>query len=456
MASYTIKKGLNLKLTGAPDVSIRELPASPQRVLHPAQDYPNLKLRPKVKEGDQVKRGTPLFFDKKNPAFQICAPAAGTVSAIEFGPRRVFAKVVIDVAGQDDCEAVAPLSEQAVLGTDRDTIVHQLQQFGFSSLIRTRPFDRTMNPDQPPKSIFVNAMATAPFQPDLAVVLPGQESAFRTGLAVLSRLTEGKVHLCLDGNKTNGPELTGAPHVEIHSFKGPHPAGNTSVHIHTIDPISPGDVVWAVQALDVIRIGTLFETGKYPAQRIISLAGPGLKENARAHYKVQEGSSLAPVLAEQKAFDEVRCVAGTAFFGPKVSTDSPVRFHGHGITVLEEDRSRLFLGWLLPGLKRYSLSRAYASTWLKPKKTWTLGTSQNGELRPMVLTGLYDKYMPINLMVDFLVRAVLAKDSSEAIQLGILETVPEDFAVAAFACPSKMDLCGIIQKGLDQIEQEGI
>ena len=74
----------------------------------------------------------------------------------------------------------------------------------------------------------------------------------------------------------------------------------------------------------------------------------------------------------------------------------------------------------------------------------------------MVLTGQYDKYLPMNIMVDYLVRAILANDTDEAIKLGILETDPEDFAPCAFACPSKMDLVGIVRRGLELIEEEGL
>lgn len=456
MASFNIRKGLDLNLSGAPEPVIRELPASAECVLYPAQEYPGIKLRPNVKEGDAVKRGGALFHDKKNPDFQVCSPVAGRVASIEFGPRRVFAKVVIEAAKTDDAETTDAMNESSVLAADRSAVATRLHRSGLSALVRTRPFHRIMDAAQPPKSIFVNAMATGPFQPDINVVLPGRESAFKTGLAALSRLTDGKVHLCLDGRKDNLPALTGAPHVEVHTFKGPHPAGNPSVHIHHIDPIRPGDTVWTVSACDVLRIGELFETGTFPSGRIITVAGPGLKDGIGAYYKVTQGSSLAPVLKDGAAFDEVRCVSGTAFFGAVLPADSHVRFAGNGITVLREGRERLFLGWMAPGFSRFSQSRAYVSAWLKRKAPWALGTSQNGELRPMVVTGLYDKYMPINVMTDFLVRAVLARDTTEAIQLGILETAPEDFAVSAFACPSKMDLCGIIQKGLDQIEQEGI
>jgi Na+-transporting NADH:ubiquinone oxidoreductase subunit A len=74
----------------------------------------------------------------------------------------------------------------------------------------------------------------------------------------------------------------------------------------------------------------------------------------------------------------------------------------------------------------------------------------------MVVTGWYDKYQPLNIMTDFLIRAILAHDTDEAIQLGILETDPEDFALAAFIDPAKTDFCGIVKQGLEEIEKEGI
>lgn len=455
MGSFNIKKGLRLKLAGAPAADIEDAPATKSVSIFPA-DYEQLKLRLKVKEGDSVKRGSALLYDKRNERFQVCSPVAGTVKAINYGPRRFIESVVIEVAGQDAAESFTKYTSGQLAGLSREAALDQLQQSGLLALIRQRPFGRMAQPGAEPKAIFVNAMATAPFGADINAAVKGSEAAFQAGLDVLKRLTKGAMHLCLDGKAQNAAALASAKNVDIHTFTGDYPAGNTSVHISRIAPMKPADIVWTVQAVHVILIGQLFLDGQYPARRIIAVAGAGIQEKSRKHYRILAGAPLQTLLGGKLVESEQRIIRGSVFSGIKTTAQDSLHVLDTALTVIREDRSRLFLGWMAPGFNLFSLSKSFVSGWTGGGRTWDLGTNQHGELRPMVLTGLYDKYMPMNILVDYLVRAVLANDTEEAIKLGILETLPEDFAAAAFACPSKMDLVGIIRKGLEDIEKEGI
>jgi Na+-transporting NADH:ubiquinone oxidoreductase subunit A len=457
MAQFKITRGLHIDLAGAPKPQTAETPAAKRFAVYPTE-YTGIKPRLKIKEGDTVQRGTPLVFDKKNPAFQICSPAAGVVTAIEFGKRRVLERIIIEAAGNETDVAYPVQTADALLKADGTAIFDALQQTGLSALLIARPFSRMAQPGAWPKSIFVNAMNTAAFQPDINVLIPGQEAAFQAGLNALTRLTPGKVHLVLDGAAANAAALTSAKNVEVHTFSGPHPAGNTSVHIHHLDAISPGDLVWTIKARDVIVLGQFLTTGRYPVERVVSLGGPGVREEATGYYRIRLGAPLAGLLNGRLLDGAQRVVSGDFLSGPAIAgaTDASLRLYDGGFTVLPEDHERHFMGWLAPGHNRFSASRTFVSRWFGGGKNWKLGTNNRGELRPMVLTGLYDRYLPMNIMTDFLVRAVLARDADEAIALGLLETDPEDFALCSFVCPSKMDLCGIIRKGLDQIEKEGI
>lgn len=456
MASYSIRKGLDIKLVGAPDVTIEDAPASETVVVMPT-DFGPIKPRLDVQEGARVKRGQALFHDKNRPAWRGVAPAAGVVTSIVYGPRRVIERIVITCDAQDEAEAYPRMDPAGIREVDRATLLTLLQNTGLINLIRQRPFGRAANPEATPKSIFVNGMSTGPFQADIGAIVKGRETAFQAGLDAMTRLTSGKVFLCLAGNVTYPAALTEARNVETHFFEGPHPAGNTSVHISRLDPMKPTDIIWTIRAVDLLQIGHLLLNGEVPAQRIVALGGPGVNERARHYYRVRIGQSLSSLLGGRLAAGEQRVIRGDIFSGEKTGPDDVVRLQDAEYTVLPEDRERHLLGWMMPGFKFFSASRAFISTWLGGlSKEWALGTNQHGELRPMVLTGLYDKYMPLNIMVDYVVRAVLAGDTEEAIKLGILETLPEDYAVCAFACPSKMDLIGIIRKGLADIEKEGI
>ncbi len=457
MATFKINKGMDIKLAGAPEPLISDAPGSEQVVIYPTE-YVGTKPRLHVKEGESVKRGSPVFFDKKNPSFNVCSPAAGTIAQINYGKKRVIESIVIDASAGDEALTFKKYSIDQLLGADRHELLELLQQTGLIALLVARPFSRMADASVLPKSIFVNAMNTAPFHPDANIALQGHELAFQAGLNALSRLTDRKVHLCLDGAKDNISALKDAKNAEIHSFTGPHPAGNTSVHIHHIDPISPGDTVWSIKAQDVALIGQLLLNGEYPTHRVITLAGPGVLKGSNRHYRVRLGARIDKLISANTDKHEMRVIGGDILAGTKVAADGALRFYDDALTVLPEDRERHFIGWLGPGHNRLSASRTFVSKWFgwDKKKEWALGTNQRGELRPMVLTGLYDKYVPMNIMTDYLVRAVLAHDADEAISLGLLETDPEDFALPAFVCPSKMDLCSIIRKGLDQVEKEGI
>lgn len=457
MANFKVKKGMDIKLTGAPAPVIEEISGVRQVAVQP-DGFTGIKPRLLVKEGDLVKRGTPILFDKRTPDYQLCSPAGGRVARIELGKRRVLERVVIDIDDREQAESFPRHTAEQLKGMDGKVLLQLLTKSGLLGLIIARPFSRPATPAAAPKSIFVNGMSTAPYTPDINVVIKGQEALFQAGLNALTRLTAGKVHLCLNGKADNAAALKDAKSVEVHTFTGPHPAGNTSVHIAHIDPIKPGDTVWTIKAQDVILLGSFLVNGEYPSTRVVTLAGSGVKSGSAKHYRVRLGAPLSAVTAGRLVDGETRLIGGDMLAGSKLAPEGYLRFHDQALTVLPEDRERHFMGWIAPGHNRLSMSRTFVATWFgwNRSKEWALGTNQRGELRPMVITGHYDKYMPLDIMVDYLVRAVLANDTEEAVALGLLETDPEDFSLCAFACPSKMDLCGIIRKGLDQVEKEGI
>ena len=213
--------------------------------------------------------------------------------------------------------------------------------------------------------------------------------------------------------------------------------------------------MWTISAVNLTQIGELLLTGKIPATKVVVAGGPGLGKNNSRYYKVRIGTPISEILGDDLAAD-ARIISGDIFAGTPISADSSVRTFDNSLCVLAEDRERHFMGWLAPGLNRFSTHRLFLSRWFKADATWELTTSKRGSDRAMVMTGIYDKYVPLNIMVDYLTRACLANDTEEAVKLGILECAPEDFALCSIVCPSKTDFSAIIQKGLDLIEKEGL
>ncbi len=323
------------------------------------------------------------------------------------------------------------------------------------AFIRQRPFSRIAKPSSRPKAIFVNAMQQGPFRADAEVVIEADPAAFQAGLNLMTRLTDGKVYLNI-APSVSLPALTEAKGVEINTFAGPHPAGNNSVHIAKLDPLTPNETVWTVDAANLVLIGKLFLEGVLPERQVISLGGPGVKPSARRHYRVVRGGSLKPVLRDALVDGEQRIVNGSILMGDKVSSEDCLRFFAPGLTVIAEERKREFIGWMAPGLNVFSTSRLFLSKWLRPNAKWPLTTADHGGKRAMFATGIYDRVMPLNIMVDFLLRAIIGHDTEEAVSLGILETDPEDFALCSYMCPSRTDIVGIVRAGLQEIEDEGV
>ena len=452
MAEFKIRKGFDVKVLGKPEPTIEDY-TSPQLFAVYPSEFEGLKPRLKVAAGDTVKRGDILFENKKNEKMLFRSPCCGTIKAVNLGARRAPIEILIEPSAQEESVAFETYTKDSINALSREQVVDHLLNTGLWPLIKQRPFSKIADPDAAPKAVFVNAAQSAPFQADFGLILKGDESAFEAGLTALGRLTEGKVNLC----KSVGSDIPDFGNAVSHSFSGPHPSGNTSVHINRISPIRPTDTVYTIAAQDVILTGKLLLTGELPRTKVIALAGPAVKEECRKYYRVALGASLLPLFEKALEADkELRIISGNILWGDAVKADSGVRYYGSEYFVLEEDRSRHLMGWTMPGLFQYSSHRVNLSSILGLTHDWKLGTSLHGSHRAMVGTAWMDQHQPLNIMSDYVVRSALAHDTDEMIQLGILETDPEDFALAAFVDPHKTDVCGIIKKGLQEIAEEGI
>jgi Na+-transporting NADH:ubiquinone oxidoreductase subunit A len=452
LAEFKIRKGFDIKVLGKPETVIEDY-TNPQMFAVYPSEFEGLKPRLKVAAGDTVKRGDVLFENKKNEKMIFRSPCCGTIKAVNLGARRAPIEILIEPSAQEEKVAFETYSKDSINALSREQVADHLLNTGLWPLIKQRPFSKIADPDTAPKAVFVNAAKSAAFQADFSLILKGDESAFEAGLAALGRLTEGNVNLC----KSAGSDIPDFANAVSHTFSGPHPSGNTSVHINRISPIRPTDTVYTIAAQDVILIGKLLLTGELPRTKVIALAGPAVKEEYRKYYRVALGASLQPLFEKAlEADQELRIVSGNILWGDAVKNNSGVRYYGSEYFVLEEDRSRHLMGWTMPGLFQYSSHRVNLSSIMGLTHDWKLGTSLHGSHRAMVVTGWMDKHQPLNIMTDYLVRAALAHDTDEMIQLGILETDPEDFALAAFVDPHKTDVCGIIKQGLQEIAEEGI
>ena len=449
MGLTKIKKGLTLPITGDPEQVISESNI-PKRVAVLGDDYVGMKPTMEVKVGDRVKLGQVLFSDKKMPAVKYTSPGAGKVIEINRGEKRHFLSVVIELDGNEEINFQS-YSETKLDSLTRKEIVDQLLDSGLWTSLRARPFSRVANPDVQPHSIFITAMDTNPLAPDVDKIIEGNKPNFITGLKILSRLTEGKLHLC----KSPAAKIpvNGVDRLNIEEFDGPHPAGNVGTHIHFLDPVGRNKTIWHISAQDVISVGILFSTGKLNTERIVSLAGPGVK-NPRL-IRTRMGAAISDIVEGELNEGDNRVISGSVFMGH--SAEGPVDYLGRyhqQISVLVEWRDRKFFGWLSLGSNLFSVKRILISC-LTPKKKFNFTTALQGGKRAIVPSGSYEKVMPLDILPTYLLRALAVSDVEESEALGCLELDEEDLSLCTFVCPSKIDHGINLRRTLTIIEKEG-
>lgn len=444
-----ITKGLNLPIAGMPSQQISSKTAV-KRVALLGEEYIGMRPSMAVREGDRVQKGQLLFEDKRNPGVRFTAPASGTISAIHRGERRVLQSVVIDVDGDDAVHF--PRYELADLAAlTREAVQQQLVESGMWTAFRTRPFSKIPAPGSVPAAIFVTAIDTNPLAADPQPIILAQREAFDAGLTLLTRLTDGKVHVC----QARGGKLGGHPvgQVTFNQFAGPHPAGLVGTHIHFLEPVSLKKQVWHLNYQDVIAVGKLFLEGELSSERIVALGGPQVKEPRLL--KTCSGASLDELLADELLDDENRVISGSVLSGTHAPGPHAFlgRFHLQ-ISVVKEGREKELFGWVMPGKDKFSITRTTLGHFMK-RKLFNFSTDTNGGERAMVPIGNYERVMPLDILPTMLLRDLLAGDTDSAQALGCLELDEEDLALCTYVCPGKYEYGPALRSVLTQIEQEG-
>lgn len=444
-----IKKGLELPIIGAPEQVIYDAPAV-QQVAVIGADYVGMKPTMLVAEGDRVKLGEPLFSDKKNDGVIFTSPGAGTVSKINRGARRVLQSVVIELDGSDDAVSFTAHPADQLIGLSPEVVREQLQQSGLWCALRTRPYSKVPAVDSSASSIFVNAMDSNPLSAHPEVVIGEQAEAFQAGLDVLSTLANTVYVSKASGARL--PAIKGDKIIEA-EFSGPHPAGLVGTHIHFLDPVGSGKTVWHLNYQDAIAIGKLFVDGKLSVERVVALSGPEVKKPRLLRTRL--GAAINPLVADEIECKDYRLISGSVWSGRRANgwANFIGRYHLQ-LSVLQEPKSREFMGWAAPGANKFSALNVFVSA-LSPGRKFSFNTSQNGSPRAMVPIGNFENVVPLDVLPTQLLRALVVGDTDMAQKLGCLELDEEDLALCSFVCSGKYDYAPVLRKNLTQIEREG-
>jgi len=444
---FKIRKGLDINLKGKADKVKTKLALCEEIGLSPLS-FPGLTPKVVVKEGDHVKVGDALFVNKQSPAVGFASSVSGIVDKVVRGDRRKVLNVIIKPDKNQEYIDFGVKDVNTISGED---VVDSLLKAGLFGYINQLPYAISTCPDTKPKAIFVSALRDKPLAADFEFELVGNERDFITGLTALSKIT--KTYLGI-GRGQSSECLRQAKDVEVNIFDGPCPAGNVGVQVNNIDPVNKGEVVWTVDPSAVIFFGRLFNTGKVDLHRTIAVVGSEVKDPQ--YVEVVVGHKISSILSGKISFDDkhIRIINGNVLTGCKCGLDDYLDAHASEVTVIPEgDDADEFLGWIRPRFSQYSMSHSYFS-WLTGKKDYILDARIKGGERHMIMSGEYDKVLPMNIYAEYLIKAVIAGDIDKMEALGIYEVSPEDFALPEFVDSSKLPLQAIIRNGLDMLRKE--
>ena len=443
---FKLRKGLDINLQGKAEKKKLQLKSNGKYALLP-DCFEGVVPKVVVKEGDKVKAGDALFINKNCQEMKFASPVSGTVTAVERGERR---KVLAVKVQADATQVFTDFGVKDVASLTGEQVKEALLEAGLFGYINQLPYDVVATPDTTPKAIFVSALRDKPLAADFEFELQGQEKEWQAGLTALSKMAK----TCLGiGARQTSAALTSAKDVEVNVFDGPCPAGNVGVQINHVSPVNKGEVVWTVDPSAVIFFGRLFLTGKVDLHRTVALCGSEVKNPQYVEMLV--GEELSTLLSN--SYDEkhnVRIINGNVLTGRVTTKEGYLGAHSSEITVIPEGNDAdEFAGWIMPRFKQFSVNRSYFS-WLFGKKAYALDARVKGGERHMIMSGEYDKVMPMDIYPEYLIKAIITGNIDKMEQLGIYEVSPEDFALAEFVDSSKLELQRIVREGLNMLRKE--
>ena len=440
-----LRKGLNIKLKGSANKEL-EILSVPSTVALKPTDFPGLIPKLLVKAEAVVKAGDALFYDKYHPEVLFTAPFGGKIISVNRGERRKILEIVI---GTDEKAGSVEFTKADPTSLSGDEIKEQLLKSGLWPFIKRRPYGVIASPDEKPVSIYISTFDTAPLAPDYSFVIEGEMDTFQTGINALAKLTDGKVNLGVNENSV----FSSVKNVEINSFTGPHPAGNVGIQIHHTAPLNKGDIVWTINVQDVLFIGRLFETGKVNFTKTFALTGSEV-ENPK-YYKTVLGAPVPSVIDGKliSADYKQRIISGNVLTGTKVKSQCYLGYYDSQISVIPEGDEYEFMGWATLGVNKFSTTKTFISS-LFPKKEYTLNANLHGGDRAFVVSGQYEKLVPMDILPVQLLKAILVNDIDKMEQLGIYEIIEEDLALCEFACTSKIKVQDILRTGINTMIKE--
>lgn len=442
--SILLRKGLDLNIAGGADSSAEVRWIGSKHIAIVPDDFPGFTPKLDVKEGDSVRRGQSLMHDKNDERIRLSSPVTGTVESVVRGERRKIERVVVAVSEED-----AVVTHIVVPG-NADSIREALMASGLWAMMRQRPYDIVPSPTATPRDIFVTAFDSAPLAPSLTAQVKGMKAEIEAGLKALQLLTSGKVYVSM---REDEAVAVPAGVVSV-GVKGPHPAGNAGVQAANIRPVNKGETVWTLDIVTVARIGALILTGTVDGHAIVAVTGSDVTRPEIV--KTLIGADLSSLLQGNIHAEghNYRVISGNVLTGVRTDIEGYLRFPYRQVTVIPEGNDvDEFMGWASMASDKMSVSRSFPSHFLFGKK-FRPDARLHGGRRAMIMSGEYDKVLPMDILPEYLIKAIIARDIDRMESLGIYEIAPEDVALCEYVDPSKIELQKIVREGLDYLRKE--
>lgn len=438
---FKIKKGYDIPLAGSADAGCVPCEVQSAVVAVVPDDFTGLIPKVEVREGDLVSPGSPLVHHKKDNEIKLVAPVAGRVKAVVRGDRRKVLRIEIERDADADRSPVKFVFDK----TDPASCVKALANSGLLAMMSRRPYDILPDTRLRYRDIYVSAFDSAPLAHAKSLET-NRYTHLAAGVSMLKALTGGNIYIARRRGQT--ADVSGAVMVDI---EGPHPASLASTVINATSPINKGENVLALDIDTLERVGQLYETGTIDFSTTVAVVGP-IVVNPRL-VTCAIGTALSAILGDLPRQDHLRIISGNVLTGKIAGRDGYLRRPYRQVTVMAEgDDTSEFMGWASFSPRHLSMNPSFPGHWLK--RLFSPDARIKGGRRAIIQSGEYDRMIPLDIMAEYLIKAINSRDIDNMERLGIYEVAPEDFALAEFSDSSKLPLQNIVRQGLDYLRGE--
>lgn len=430
---------------GEPELSCKEVFVGQTFSVCP-QLLPYIKPKLVVKQGDRVKKGQPLFFDKKNPNVYVHSPHSGIVSGIKYGSQRSLEQIAFDKTDDAPIE-FSPLPKKP----SRTDAVSWCLERGLWQLFRQFPFHQIPSSEDIPPAIVVQLSNTEPFHPKLSAVLEQYDDQLLKGLAFLTALCPTVIAYA-DADEKMNLDLV-SEMMPLHRISGGYPSMDPASVLYAIKTDASLNRAWYCDWNTVLKLGESLITNQYPSRQVICMGGN--YSDLNCHYIVDDGIARQDVVSIERN-DAERIIYGGVFKGLHHCSLDYLPMGASAINVIDSDPQTEFVSFMQIGLNKPSHSTAYLSGILSrfmPVKT-NPTTAVNGSVRDCVSCGYCESVCPVDLMPQMLLRNVESEDIEESMRVGLLDC--SECGACTYVCPSKIDLSSAFSMAKQQLYKEAM